>query len=241
MGFVYAGRTDVGRRRFKNEDALLIERDLSVIAVADGMGGAASGEVASALFIETVLEVFSAAKVSREDLRTVVEKVFVAANAKVISDSMRNEDNRGMGCTAEVWAADGDTYVVGHIGDSRTYVLRGGELKQLTRDHSIVQDEIDRGLITAEQAKVHLLRNVVTRAIGVSVSLSVDIIHGVLGEQDIFVLCSDGLTDMLTDTEIARILSTTADLDQAAEKLVEAANIAGGRDNITVGLVRPLR
>jgi PPM family protein phosphatase len=236
MNFAYVGQTDVGKRRSENEDAFLIESDIGLLAVADGMGGAASGEVASALFIETVREIFRSPVGHDRSFPARIEEVFAAANAYVIREAMNNERHRGMGCTAELWITDGTMYFVGHIGDSRTYLYRGGELRQLTKDHSMVQDEIDRGAITAEQAKSHPFRNVITRAIGVSVSIAVDIIRDLIHPNDIFLLCSDGLTDMVSDREIASILAKTPVLDEAAARLIETANLVGGRDNITVVL-----
>ena len=236
MTFTYAGRTDIGKRRLENEDAFVIDPGMGLLAVADGRGGAASGEVASALFIETVKKVFCSLAERDRSVQMCIEEAFAAANAHVIREAVNNERHRGMGCTAELWVNHGATYFVGHIGDSRTYLYRGGELRQLTKDHSMVQDEVDRGLITPEQAKSHPLRNIITRAIGVSVSLAVDIVHDVIQANDTFLLCSDGLTDMVSDREIARILAKTRVLDKAAARLIDAANSAGGRDNITVVL-----
>jgi protein phosphatase len=237
MKYVCTGKTDTGLKRSKNEDALCVRPDLGVIAVADGMGGAASGEVASTLFIKTVWDVFSRKSPNTGSLREIVEDTFRQANKKVIQHANENESQRGMGCTAELCALSGNSYVIGHVGDSRTYLFRDGFLTQLTKDHSMVQDEVDRGLITPEQARHHIMRNIITRAIGISLNISIDIIEGVAHNGDQLMLCSDGLTDMLLHKEITRILADT-DPAETAEALIDAANRAGGRDNITVCLCR---
>lgn len=237
MKYVCIGKTDTGLKRSKNEDALLIRPDLGVLAVADGMGGAASGEVASTLFIKTAMDIFSRSPQSTSSLREIVEDVFRQANKKVIQHANENESQRGMGCTAELCAMSDSNYVIGHIGDSRTYLFRDGFLTQLTKDHSMVQDEVDRGLITPEQARSHIMRNIITRAIGVSMNISSDTIEGIAYNGDQLMLCSDGLTDMLLHKEITRILANS-DPIRTAEELIDAANRAGGRDNITVCLCR---
>jgi PPM family protein phosphatase len=237
MKYVCIGKTDTGLKRSKNEDALLIRPDLGVLAVADGMGGAAAGEVASTLFIKTAMDVFSRHPQSTSSLREIVEDTFRQANKKVIQHANENESQRGMGCTAELCTVSGSNYVIGHIGDSRTYLFRDGFLTQLTKDHTMVQDEVDRGLITPEQARNHMMRNIITRAIGVSMNLSTDIIEGIAYNGDQLMLCSDGLTDMLLHKEITRIL-VNSDPIRTAEELIDAANRAGGRDNITVCLCR---
>jgi PPM family protein phosphatase len=237
MNCVCSGRTDIGRKRSKNEDALLVRPDFSVIAVADGMGGAASGEVASTLFIKTALDIFMRSPQISRPLHDIVHEVFDSANRIVIDRAMGNESLKGMGCTAELCTFDDNHYVIGHIGDSRTYLFRNGILTQLTKDHSLVQDEVDRGLITPEQARNHIMRNIITKAIGVRVNLETDIIEGTALDGDLLMLCSDGLTDMLLPKEITQILVET-DPTRTADELVNAANRAGGRDNITVCLCR---
>jgi protein phosphatase len=141
-----------------------------------------------------------------------------------------------MGCTAELLAFSDEGFIVGHIGDSRTYRLRKGRLEQLTQDHTIVQQQFEEGLISADQIKQHPLRNVIFRAVGIKEELALDLVIGKRFEEDIFLLCSDGLTDMIPDEQILEILCSDSDIPRKAEELIEAAKVAGGIDNITVVL-----
>jgi protein phosphatase len=231
------GQTDTGLRRSNNEDSFLCRPDLALWAVADGMGGAASGEVASRIFVDTALEVFSEAdKTKEEENYLIVHEIFRIANERIFLSARNNRQSQGMGCTAELLAFSGRDYLVGHVGDSRTYLFRDGELKQLTRDHSLVQDQLDRGLITTEEARNHALRNVILRAVGVEEALAVDFIRGGSFPGDFFLLCSDGLFTMVADAPIRDVLSLPLGLPQKAEKLIQMAKSAGGYDNITVVL-----
>jgi PPM family protein phosphatase len=230
-----AGKSDVGRKRSNNEDALIIRPDLGFLAVADGMGGAASGEVASSLFVNTALELMSAG--SPDGIAAeLIQKTFLVANERILKQARDNPLHQGMGCTAELLSFREQNYILGHVGDSRTYLLRGGKLRQVTKDHSLVQEQVDRGLITSSEARTHSMRNVIVRAVGVGQTLAVDIIRGKTQEGDLFLLCSDGLTDMLEDEVIYRLLTLPVDLEMRAAKLIEAGNAAGGHDNITVAL-----
>ena len=141
-----------------------------------------------------------------------------------------------MGCTAELIAFSDEDFVLGHMGDSRIYRIQNGQLKQLTKDHSLVQEQIDEGLISPEEARKHSLRNVITRAVGIEEKCDIDILRGKTYSGDLFLLCSDGLTDMVDDNLIRKVLSSPIDLPQKTEKLVEMAKIAGGKDNVTVVL-----
>ncbi|HOM29957.1 MAG TPA: Stp1/IreP family PP2C-type Ser/Thr phosphatase [Deltaproteobacteria bacterium] len=229
------GLTHVGMRRSSNEDAFLVREDLGMCTVADGMGGAAAGEVASAFFMDAALEVFGRADPLgvAEDL---VKNAFFLANGRILDHAGSHPECSGMGCTAEILAVRGDTVVIGHVGDSRTYRFRDGELRQLTVDHSLVQSQVDSKAITAEQARVHPMRHVILRAVGIKRDLEVDILKGKARPGDIFLLCSDGLTDMIEDVEIAACLSPPRRLDDMARDLVDRANRAGGKDNVTVVL-----
>jgi len=234
-----AGKPDVGRRRSNNEDSLLIRPDLGFVAVADGVGGAAAGELASSIFVDAALGVFSGCPVlAGRPVSELIQKVYYVANEKIVSEGRENPNNRGMGCTAELLGFDEQNYVVGHVGDSRTYLLRSGRLRQVTKDHSIVQEQVDKGLITQAEAKVHSMRNVIMRAVGVNETLAVDLIQGRGQPGDLFLLCSDGLTDMIEDEKIIEILSLTLDLRRKVDSLIESANLAGGYDNVTVALCR---
>lgn len=233
----YIGKSDIGLRRSNNEDAFVVKPELAFAAVADGMGGSASGEVASSIFIETAADVFSNARNrSEQDTAESVQNVFQLSNEKIFKTAVENTSHHGMGCTAEVLAFFDQSYVVGHVGDSRTYLFREGQLRQITRDHSIVQDQLDQGLITPANARNHSLRNVILRAVGVQETLVVDIIRGEIRSGDIFLLCSDGLSDKVEDASIREVLLLSIDLDNKADQLIDRAKSAGGQDNITVTL-----
>jgi serine/threonine protein phosphatase PrpC len=232
-----AGNSDIGLKRSNNEDSLVVEPGLGLLVVADGMGGAASGEVASKIFTDTSREVFLTGEVtSDETASALVQKAFLLANERILTVATENRERKGMGCTAELLALYDRGYILGHVGDSRTYVLRQGRLRQITRDHSLVQEQIDAGLISPAEARTHALKNVIVRAVGIKEALPVDLIKGISQPGDIFLLCSDGLTDMLVDDQIQELLSLSLSADEKARKLIEAANSAGGYDNITVAL-----
>ncbi len=234
-----AGRTDTGLVRPNNEDTFAINTQAGYCLVADGMGGAAAGETASRLFAEAAAEIFGARPPADET--EAVEKVqnaFRHANKLILEHVDRNPHHKGMGCTAELLALHAGGYVIGHMGDSRTYRFRNGTLKQLTKDHSLVQDQLDRGLISAEEARHHAMRNVVLRAVGVDTAPALDTLRGPVQPGDLFLLCSDGLTDMVTDDAIAEVLATLQPLETAAARLIEIAKQAGGRDNITVAMAK---
>ncbi|MEN6475665.1 MAG: Stp1/IreP family PP2C-type Ser/Thr phosphatase [Syntrophaceae bacterium] len=231
-----AGMTDVGLKRGNNEDAFILRPDLGFCAVADGMGGAAAGEVASRIFVETAQAVFenSAPHVSRLDC---VQQAFTLANQRILEHIALNPGHRGMGCTAELIAFSDAGIVIGHIGDSRTYRLRDAELRQLTQDHSLVQDQINQGLISPDEARTHAMRHVILRAVGTRDTIELDILKGKGRPGDIFLLCSDGLTDMVTDEAITETLIQGGDPTAMAGRLIELAKAAGGLDNITVALI----
>ncbi len=229
------GLSDLGLKRFNNEDASLVSVEWDLFAVADGMGGAAAGEVASQLFVETALEVFSKnERRSEQETLELVQEAFRLANERILKHTIQNPHHQGMGCTAELIAFYNQDYVLGHVGDSRTYLLRKGQLRQMTRDHSLIQDQIDQGFITPVEAKRHSLRNIILRAVGAKETLAVDLIRGKSSPGDMFLLCSDGLTDMVDDPSIQEILSLSLTLIQKVEKLINLAKSAGGYDNITV-------
>jgi PPM family protein phosphatase len=227
--------SDIGLKRSNNEDAWAMDASLGYWTVADGMGGAAAGEVASRIFVETTHEVFSSRKA---DMRPfdLVQEVFRSANARIISEVTAHPQYDGMGCTAELVAFGDEEYFLCHVGDSRTYIYRNGQLRQLTRDHSLVQHQLDRGLITEDEARKHPSRSTILRAVGVNESLSVDCIRGKVLDGDVFLLCSDGLTDMVDDTIIRDTLALDCDLQGIADQLVRLAKSRGGKDNITVVL-----
>ena len=226
-----SARTDTGRRRRRNEDAFVCEPPL--FAIADGMGGAQAGEVASRLAAESLRESEQGELSSLEQAVELIQE----ANRRVYAYSSENASARGMGTTMTVALVDGDRVTIGHVGDSRAYLLRDDELTQLTQDHSLVAELVRSGRLTPEEAETHPRRSVITRALGTDSEVEVDVFSLRAQDRDLFLLCSDGLTSMVTDSAIERILAgARADLDDAAKKLIAAANHAGGEDNITVVL-----
>lgn len=232
-------RTDVGLVRKNNEDAYAIDDRAGYCALADGMGGAAAGEIASRIFVDTAREVFPGQEaLPLDQCSAKIQKTFVLANQRMLDHVKSNPDHRGMGCTAELLVCADEGFVLGHMGDSRTYRLRDGVLKQLTRDHSLVQEQIEKGIITPQEARTSPHRNIILSALGTSESPALDIIKGKTFQGDLFLLCSDGLTDMIEDRQILSILISSEDLLRIADDLIAAAKQAGGRDNVTVVLSR---
>ena len=227
-----AGRTDVGRQRSANEDSLVVSPPL--FAVADGMGGARAGEVASAVAVEAV----EGAKESSEPAEAQLASIVREANRRIYDLAVADESRRGMGTTLTLAKLHGDEVSLAHVGDSRAYRLRGGELEQLTRDHSLVAELERSGQITPEVAEHHPQRSIITRALGPEPDVEVDTYTLTGREDDLFLICSDGLTSMISDDEVGSILRSTGPLDAAADELVRAANQSGGKDNITVILFR---
>jgi len=227
-----AGRTDVGRQRSANEDSLVVRPPL--FAVADGMGGAKAGEVASAVAVEAV----EAAKESGEPAEAQLAGIVREANRRIYDLAVADESRRGMGTTLTLAKLHGDEVSLAHVGDSRAYRMRGGELEQLTRDHSLVAELERSGQITPEAAEHHPQRSIITRALGPEPDVEVDTYTLTGREGDLFLICSDGLTSMISDDEVGSILRSAGSLDEAADALVRAANQSGGKDNITVILFR---
>lgn len=236
MGHIISfGKSDPGLRRPNNEDAFLIRPELGLNTLADGMGGAAAGELASQIFTDTARELLSQPPPPTEEERLhLLQQTYEQANARILGHVAAQPEHRGMGCTAELLLLWNGRFALGHVGDSRTYLYRKGQLKQLTRDHSVVQDQLDQGLITPEEARNHRLRHVILRAVGTTDALAVDLLRGNTLPGDLFLLCSDGLTDMVEDGTIEGILALPVDLAERVERLIESAKAAGGYDNITV-------
>jgi len=227
----FAGVTDPGRRRRRNEDAYVCEPPL--FAIADGMGGAQAGEVASGL-AAAVLEEATGDERGEERVASLIQE----ANRRVFKRSNEDAATSGMGTTMTVALldhADG-TIAFGHVGDSRAYRVRGGELEQLTDDHSLVGELVRSGRLSPEEAESHPQRSVITRALGTEPDVDVDTFTVEVEQGDISLLCSDGLTDMTSARDILAAVEESRDLDDAARALVEAANAGGGEDNITVVL-----
>jgi len=248
VNFQVHGLSDVGRKRQNNEDNFGIDRDLRLFIVADGMGGHAAGEVASRMAIELILDYIRRTATSDEPYLTGFNNRFSRAGNRlssaiilanqVISDaSTKREEWQGMGTTVvAAWLADPDCarLSIAHVGDSRVYLLRSGEMRQLTTDHSLVEEQIREGFMTREEARDSAIRNMITRALGYRERVNPDIIELPMEPGDRLLLCSDGLNTMLTDQEILDIIRLNANLKNACRQLVDAANERGGRDNITV-------
>lgn len=227
----YAGKSDVGLVRSGNEDAYLISPPL--FAVADGLGGHSAGEIASQVAVET-LERTAPGRVDAKALARAVRQ----ANAAVIAAAETGRERTGMGTTLTAAMLDGTRIVVAHVGDSRAYLLHLGGLQRITEDHSLVADMVRHGQLTEEESRYHPNRSVITRALGSDPNLVVDTFEVDAAPGDLLLLCSDGLTSMLTDAEIGQLLVAAPTPASAVDALVARANDAGGQDNVTAVVVR---
>jgi protein phosphatase len=225
-------KTDTGRQRRDNEDNAFVRAPLFV--VADGMGGAQAGEVASQLAVEEFREALGDQGSAEERL---IDRIR-AANRRIYDLSRTQHEHAGMGTTLTAVYLDDDHLAVAHVGDSRAYIFRDGELTRLTQDHSLVAELVRQGKLTDEQAAEHPQRSIITRALGIEGDVEVDTWSYSMRADDVVLLCSDGLTSMIGEEEIVAILAGERNLDRAADQLIAAANDAGGRDNITVVLFR---
>jgi protein phosphatase len=225
--------TDTGRKRRHNEDSHVYDPPLFV--VADGMGGAQAGEVASGLVVAAFRDFHGADHLGGvERLAAVIRE----ANRRIFERATHDTEASGMGTTVTAALVEGDGIAVGHVGDSRAYLVRDGKLEQLTQDHSLVADLVRSGRLTPEEADTHPQRSVITRALGTDADVEVDTFTFEARLGDVFLLCSDGLSSMVADDVILRLVSESARLDEAARALVQAANRSGGDDNITAVLFR---
>jgi serine/threonine protein phosphatase PrpC len=253
LQIVSGGVTNVGRVRANNEDCFRIVEPLNLFVLSDGMGGEAHGEIASALAVETIVKHCMAPAAPEDKDATVVfgdmpaawsEKTRRLSNAvrlanKAIHESAeKNPEQHGMGATVTaIWVDDGKLSLA-HVGDSRAYLLRSGSLQQLTNDHSLVAEQVRRGILTPAEAERSEMQSVLLRALGAHPEIEVDAEEQPLFGRDVLLLCSDGLTRMVTEPEIAGTLQSEPDPAKAATKLVNLANEQGGADNITVVVVR---
>jgi PPM family protein phosphatase len=232
-----AALTHVGRVRTTNEDAYGYCLDAGVFAVCDGMGGAAAGEVASRLAVDTLIERLCAVT-SREDRRKTLEDSIAAANRLVYAQATQDASLQGMGTTLVAVAIQDDHALIGHVGDSRCYLFRAGSLTRQTNDHSLVDEQVRLGHMTQDDAERSPLRNVITRAIGTQTSVDADITELALEPGDTLLLCSDGLTREVPEARIASILQHDGKIEDLCHQLIDAANDAGAHDNVTAVLVR---
>lgn len=249
MALTAFGLTDVGRKRRHNEDAYLMDAERGLFVVADGMGGHAAGEVASRITVESIQEFISGTEDEHENtwpfgfnnryslegnrLTTAVEK----ANERVMRAVQNRPELKGMGTTVVAALFEPGRTTLVHVGDSRAYLFRHGELRRLTDDHSWVQEQVNAGILTEDEAKSHPLKNVVTRALGGATHVAPDLIEIPTVAGDRYLLCSDGLTGMVGDDEIVDLLKTDSSIEKVVRTLIELANEHGGVDNVTAIIV----
>ena len=244
LEYEFFARTDPGRVRANNEDAVAIDAQAQLALLADGMGGYNAGEVASGMattFIRTEMGRWLAEAgqhLKAFDLRRAIEICVGNANQAILGAAEANAQYAGMGTTLVVGIFQGSRLMLGHIGDSRCYRLRGGRLEQITRDHSWLQEQIDAGLITPQQAALSSSRNLVTRALGVEDDVLIEINEFKVEPQDLYLMCSDGLSEMVSHEDLTTLATAILPLEDKARRLIEAANANGGRDNISVVLVQ---
>jgi len=239
MIYEICAQTDQGLVRINNEDAVAFDAPTGLCLLADGMGGYKAGEVASHMAVTSIMLEFApwlqaGSQVPTEELRRHMQTCVGNVNHSIFSAACTHPEYEGMGTTLVVGVFTEGRLVLGHIGDSRCYRLRGQNLQQITRDHSLLQEQVDAGLITPEQALTAPHKNLITRALGVEYSVLVEINEHQVMLDDLYLMCSDGLSDMVLDADIAAILHTAGTLEEKAIKLVDAANQGGGRDNISV-------
>lgn len=239
--FIMIGLTDPGVVRTENEDNIGTRPEAGLAVLADGMGGHQAGEVASKIAVDTIIKYLTDTYAAdrKESLSKRVSEAIRRANATIFDTAHQREECAGMGSTIVTAMFRNGELVVGHVGDSRLYRFRNGKLEQMTEDHSVIQELVNRGLFTHEEARASVGKNLVTRALGVDAEVLVDVNAVPLEPNDLYLLCSDGLNDVVPDEDIAQILADhSANLYTAAFKLVTLANQRGGPDNVSVILIR---
>lgn len=250
MKVVSAGLTDVGRKRNHNEDSFLIDDELQLYVVADGMGGHAGGGTASRIAVETIDKELRRARDGRDNpfvtspnlqdallpeaLRTAVEKACLA----IFTTAQEDPRLSGMGTTVISLVVRDNHAFFAHVGDSRAYLVRGPLIQQISEDHSLVNEQIKAGMITPEEAKHSRYKNIITRSVGFEEEVQVDVMGVVAEPGDVFLLCSDGLANMVEDRELHEVVQATSNLADVPKRLIDLANDRGGDDNITVIVVQ---
>ena len=243
MKILHAARTDVGMIRSGNEDNFSVDASPTrgIFIVADGMGGHAAGEVASEMAVRIVQrELAPVRDLDGEDVVQMVATALKRANRAIHDRTLTETDKQGMGTTVSALLLAGSRYLIGQVGDSRVYLLRDGNLTQLTKDHSYVQEQVDAGFLTPEQARYHPYSNVITRCVGAGQDVEPDIYRGEVRVGDLFLVASDGLTGMVDDRRLTQLLGSRADPERKVQSLIAEANGRGGLDNITAILVQVL-
>ena len=243
MNYLFCAKTGPGRARDNNEDSVVYDEASLTVVLADGMGGYNAGEIASGMataFIKSELSRWlteAGSGIKAKDVRRAMEICVDNANRSIFNSANSHARYAGMGTTLVVGVFRDARLVLGHIGDSRCYRLRSGDFQQITKDHSLLQEQMDAGLITPEQAATSSIKNLVTRALGVDESVLLEVNEHQVQVGDLYLMCSDGLSDMIDDDAITRIVTSELALDQKATQLIDQANENGGRDNISVLLV----
>ncbi|HAE38923.1 MAG TPA: Stp1/IreP family PP2C-type Ser/Thr phosphatase [Candidatus Riflebacteria bacterium] len=238
MRYSAYGNTHVGKVRDHNEDSFFVSDEGGFFIVADGMGGLAAGEVASKIAKDTITKALKKDGQSATPYDRILRDAFEAANAKVREALVENPSARGMGSTCVVLAFRDSDFYIAYVGDSRIYLFRNGHLKQITRDHSYVEELFLRGLITAEEKVDHPYKSSITRYIGHADKIEVDITSGPLANDDVFLLCSDGLSGEVTDAVMEDVLKSSPDVKDGVEKLITLALEHGGNDNVSAVAVK---
>ncbi len=244
------GLTHVGRQRQHNEDSYLVADEAKLFLVADGMGGHAAGEIASRIAVDSISEFILHTKEDDgtwphaydEHYKRSTNRLMAAvrlANTRVLEAMRKDARLRGMGTTVVACLAEGETLSVAHVGDSRAYMIRDNHLQRITNDHSWVFEQVQAGMLTEAEAEKHPLRNVITRALGGALQVNPDASEIEVKEGDVFLLCSDGLTGMVPEEQILKVVTEhNGDLEKACQKLIDEANERGGLDNVTAILVK---
>jgi len=238
-----AAATDVGRIRAGNEDSLYADADpeRGLFIVADGMGGHAAGEIASEMAVQIVAKEMAPIRdLANDESLTAMAGALRTANQAIFERTIIEADKQGMGTTASCLMLGSGRYVIGHIGDSRIYQLRDGVFRQVTKDHSYVQEQVDAGFLTPEQARYHPYSNVITRCVGANAAVEADVLHGEIRPGDLYLVASDGLTGMVEDPQLKKIMETKATPGAMVNSMINEANKRGGLDNITAIVVQVL-
>lgn len=245
----FAGKTDIGRVRAQNEDNVLVPKEMALAVVSDGMGGHASGEVASRITVETIDQYYrdtarsgpNTWPMKLPNLEVERQRMAVAiqlANSNIFETAQADGAKKGMGCTVDAMYFSQGRFYIGHVGDSRVYRIRGGQIQALTEDHSFLNDFLRMKEMSSDEGINLPHKNVVVRALGLNEQVHVDVIHDEFKVGDLFLICSDGLSGMLTDPQMREISTASNSLDNACNELIKAANDNGGNDNISAILIR---
>ena len=236
---VACGKSDKGVKRDTNEDSFLVRKigDIYLLSVADGLGGRAAGEVASKMAVIELEETVKA-YIGKEPEKEIIVRAITKANREIFLLSKENPEYAGMGTTLVAALIFSDKAIVANIGDSRAYIIDNG-IKQITKDHSLVREMLEKGNISGEDASQNLQKNIITRVLGVDAEVNPDLFEIKLGD-NVLLLCSDGLTNSLTDLEIQKIVNNVADIENVCGRLITAANKNGSKDNVTVILAKEL-